>query len=138
MNGEFYARPVALLFAGYDQDHDTIVTWPEAEAGIAVGWADAGGQARIAGIAFTEWSERNLGSKGALPGLFSFDRNRDGSVDAEEFAQHLRDEFEALDRNKDEALSRSELVREMAIRTEGPGGGGRGRRQPPGDMPPRR
>ena len=61
-------------------------------------------------ITFRSWSESALGSTEAVPTFLSFDQNLNGTVSADEFEIGLMREFDRMDENMDDSLSRSEMV----------------------------
>jgi hypothetical protein len=119
------AQPVGLLFADFDLDSDRRVTREETEAGSASTWTlmDANGDGAGSALEFADWAKAVMGSENAVPGRVAFDRNADGSVSSGELRTGLFAEFDRLDRNGDDALSRDELVRLIEPRGMGMTGG---------------
>ena len=77
------ARPIALLFAGMDVDHDHVIDEAELANGIMREW-QAIGTRTVSALSLAEWSVYALGDADALPNHIAFDRNFDGQVtDAE-------------------------------------------------------
>ena len=136
------ARPLSLVFATMDADKDRLVSASELSDGINAEWAfadhDKNGSASV--IEMTNWLEASLGSRDTLPNHLSFDKDLNGSITREEFAEKFTLEFEQLDADKDTQLSRSELFILVRARPQsggqqngseggrGRGGGGRGGR----------
>lgn len=102
------AHPVGLYFVGLDRDGDGVTNRGELAAGIKNDWKMFDGNPSAA--KFQTWTTKALGSSGALPSFLSFDTNLDGVVTISEFETRLTGEFNRLDRNSDERLSRDELV----------------------------
>lgn len=136
------ARPIAVVFATMDTNQDRVVSASELAVGIKTEWAlaDANNDEITSAVEIGEWAEISLGSRDTLPNHMSFDRNLSGSITQTEFAERFALEFEQLDTNADQRLTRSELfivlpARGNATRDQGRkppsegrrgGGGGRG------------
>jgi len=127
------ARPVALLFAGMDLDHDHIIDQKEISGGIAREWAALPVSARgtVSSVAITDWAAKALGDTEALPNPIAFDINLDGQVSEEEFRNRLAEAFDRLDRDQDGRVTHSEMLANLPQRAMnrggvqgGPGGGG--------------
>ena len=129
-------EPVAMLLATFDGDGDGRTTRAEMEAGARRGFAafdkGAGG---LGYIAFADWAERWLGDRNALPSPFEVDADGDNKVTLAELIAQLARTFDRLDKNKDGALTRAELLTIRA--TTGDRGPGRGKRGGRGESPPR-
>ena len=106
------ASPLALAIAAFDRDGDMIVSRAEYDAGVArsFAFADQDANVRLGLIELSAWAQATLGNSGALPGQFDFDRDGDDSISRNEFTALFGDRFVALDKDKDHALRRSELV----------------------------
>jgi hypothetical protein len=104
----------ALLFAGFDDDHDARIDEAELVAGIAreFAQADANGDGSIAPIEFGAWSRLALAGGQGAPYRLDFDRNVDGAVTQEEFHAELTARAREYDRDHDGVLMRAEFVRE--------------------------
>jgi len=137
------AEPVALMIAACDADGDALVTRAELHACVAHSFAsiDTAKSGAIGYIAFADWAERWLGDRTALPSPFETDTDGDNKITLAELQAKLDRIFDRLDRDKDGALKRSELLTLSLPRGGfggGPGGpGGRrvGRRGGPPDVP---
>ena len=122
------AEPVALLFAGFDRDGDGRTTSAEVEAGLQAitrEWGEG-----IGYIAYADWAERYLGDRNGIPTSFEVDRDGNNRVTPAELADRIDGLFTRLDRDKDGALTRSEL---LTIRSSPIGGN---RPAPRGDRRP--
>jgi len=137
VQGGMIARPVALLFAGMDVDHDHVIDEAELANGITRDW-QAMGEKTVSALALAEWSVYALGDADALPNHIAFDRNFDGQVSEAEFRARLISEFAQLDKDHDQQLTRAELLIKAPARSESRSsassseggqrpGGGRGR-----------
>lgn len=140
--GSVLAKPMALLFSGYDADRDLVVTHAEFTAGLAQEWQSVSGSAGAMSVmTFSAWKVNVLGHKDVIPGYRRFDMNGDGNISQYEFETYFVQQFASMDENKDNQLERSELVqatRMPAIQSRhpqpqrggqqggGPGGGGPG------------
>ena len=83
VQGGMIARPIALLFADMDVDHDHVIDEAELANGIMREW-QAIGTRTVSALSLAEWSVYALGDADALPNHIAFDRNFDGQVtDAE-------------------------------------------------------
>ena len=106
------ATPLALAIAGFDRDGDMIVSRAEFDAGVARSFAagDRNADARMSLTELSIWSETTLGSSGALPGQFDFDKDGDDGISRDEFAGLFAARFAVLDTDKDGVLRRRELI----------------------------
>jgi hypothetical protein len=106
------ASPLALAVAGFDRDLDLQVSRPEYDWGVSKSFAafDRDSDEALSLIELTAWAEATLGSQGALPGRFDFDRDGNDRIARSEFIALFGSRFADLDKNKDMVLSRSELV----------------------------
>ncbi len=104
--------PLALAVATFDRDSDLQVSRPEYDWGVSKSFAafDRDSDNALSLIELTAWSEATLGSQGALPGRFDFDRDGDDRIGRTEFLTLFGSRFSELDKNMDSSLSRSELV----------------------------
>lgn len=133
------ARPVSMLFAGMDADHDMIVSRNEVDAMAGVNWNRlAGSKDTITALTLAGWLESALGSPDAQPSTVAFDNNFDGQITRLEFETRLQAEFSELDTSKDGRLTRDELVFALPFSRERNSSGPSGRPQQGGGMPPRR
>ena len=123
------AEPVALFLAALDRDRDGRTTAAELREGLAE--VTRGMPALADGIgyiAYSDWAERYLGDRNAVPTPFDIDRNGDNRVTAAELADRFDAIFARFDANKDGGVTRAELltIRNSAIgRPEREGRGGR-------------
>ena len=144
LDGGNVARPVALLFAAMDQNHDYIVDHSELAAGIDREWQGLPDSASgaVPAIAIGDWAGAALGDPEALPNHLAFDVNLDGKVSADEFRARFMMEFEQFARDRDGHLTRAEMLRALPVRSQlqGGQGGGMSGGPPPGGgggRPPR-
>lgn len=126
-------EPVAMLLATFDADGDGRTTRAEMVAGARRTFAaiDKGATGKLGYLAFADWAERWLGDRNALPSPFEIDADGDNRITLAELQAQLGRTFDRLDRNKDGALTRAELLTIRAQSGErGPGRGKRGDRAP--------
>lgn len=147
--GGLIVRPIALVFADFDADHDRTVSEAEFAAGAAVVWdeADANGDGGVTPFEFADWAVAAMGAESPNPGRIAFDRNLDTRITRDEFLDTLAFEFSALDANRDGRVTRNEMVRMVAVAAQrrngngqsrqGPGGGRPSGGRPPGGQRPR-
>lgn len=113
------ASPIAVVFTAMDTDKDRSVSTKELTTGIGEEWAsadsDQNGTASV--IEIGNWAEMSLGSRDRLPNHMSFDRDFNGAITKTEFAERLALEFEQLDANADQQLTRAEMFFVMPSRT---------------------
>lgn len=131
------ARPVAILFAGFDTNHDLLLDKAELEAAIPLEFerADVDRSGVLTGFEMADWCRLVLGDKEALPDMRAMDTDINYTVTPDEFAAALRHEFGRMDKNEDGRITRAELLmdapRGMQLRGGGEsapsGGQGRGR-----------
>jgi Ca2+-binding EF-hand superfamily protein len=130
------AEPVALMIAAFDGDGDARVTRAEFDAGLRHSFeiSDADHKGSLSYIGFSDWSERWLGNRNALPSPFEVDTDGDNRITLAELAARFDLLFARFDINKDGVLVRSELV---TLRPQVYRGPGRGRdRRKEGEPPP--
>jgi hypothetical protein len=133
-------EPVAMAIAGWDADGDGRTTRAELEAGVRRSFAaTAGGGDAIGYIGYSDWAQRWLGDRNALPSPFEVDADADNRITAAELQAAMARVFARLDRDGDGALVRAEL---LTLRAN-PGGDRPGRdrdrrRDRDGDDGPRR
>ena len=106
------AEPVALFLAATDTDDDARVSRSEAQAGVARSFAtvETTTPGVIGYIGLSEWAERWLGDRNALPSAYQTDSNGDSQITLAELIAQIDRTFTRLDRNKDGFLVRSELL----------------------------
>ncbi|MEQ8301210.1 MAG: hypothetical protein RH945_11780 [Hyphomonas sp.] len=139
VQGGMIARPVALLFASMDVDHDHVIDEAELANGITREW-QAIGEKTVSALALAEWSVYALGDADALPNHIAFDRNFDGQVTEVEFHARLISEFAQLDKDHDQQLTRAELLIKAPARSQSRGASNDsegGQRRGGGGRPPR-
>ncbi|WP_375398769.1 EF-hand domain-containing protein [uncultured Sphingomonas sp.] len=128
-------EPVAMLLAGFDADGDGKTTRAEMEAGAKRTFAaiDTAWTGKLGYIAFADWAERWLGDRNALPSPFEVDSDGDNQITLAELTAQLGRTFDRLDRNRDGALTRAEL---LTIRASSGDRGDIGRGKRRGGRPP--
>tara|TARA_R110000787_G_scaffold234440_2_gene341338 strand:+ start:528 stop:1064 length:537 start_codon:yes stop_codon:yes gene_type:complete len=136
VQGGMIARPVALLFAGMDVDHDHVIDEAELANGIMREW-QAIGTRTVSALSLAEWSVYALGDADALPNHIAFDSNFDGQVTEAEFRARLVSEFAQLDANHDQQLTRAELLIKAPERSQSRATSESGQRPSGGGRPPR-
>lgn len=106
------AEPVAVMLAGFDSDGDGRATRAECIAGIERSFRsiDTSGKGSLGYIDFSDWAERWLGDRNALPSPFETDTDNDNRITLSELQAKIMTIFDRLDRNKDGVLVRSELL----------------------------
>ena len=105
-------EPVGMAIAGFDANMDGSTSTAELAAGVrrsyeAIDTAHAGS---LGYIAFADWAERWLGDRNALPSPFEIDTDGDNRITLAELQAQFARVFARLDRNKDGAVSRAELL----------------------------
>ena len=105
-------EPVGMAIAGFDTDADGRTSTGELTAGVrrsfeAIDTARAGS---LGYIAFADWAERWLGDRNALPSPFETDTDGDDRITLAELQAQFARVVARLDRNKDGAVSRAELL----------------------------
>ena len=120
-------EPVAMMIAAFDADGDGRVTRDEMHRGVARSFAaiDTANSAKLGYIAFSDWAERWLGDRNALPGAYETDTDSDNQITLAELQAKFDSIFTRLDRDKDGVLTRGEL---LTIRAN-PGGYDSGRKK---------
>lgn len=102
------AEPVAMMIAAFDSNGDALVTRAEFDAGLRHSWE--GMPASVSYIGYSDWAERWLGNRSALPDPFEIDRDGDNRITFDELALRFDLFFTRFDTNKDGTLTRSELL----------------------------
>ena len=105
-------EPVAMLLATFDADGDGRTTRAELDAGVKRTFAaiDTAASGKLGYIGYSDWAERWLGDRNALPSPFEVDGDGDNQITVAELDAQLRRTFDRLDRNKDGVLTRTELL----------------------------
>lgn len=105
--------PLALFYVGMDMDDDLVISQEELEdrAPIQFARADTDGDNHLRPLELTAWVEQAIGTRDAPYGMGSFDRVGDGQVTEAEFVGFLTLRFNALDKNNNGQLERSEISR---------------------------
>lgn len=131
------ATPVAVMIAGFDSDGDTRVTRAEFDAGVERSFksGDRNGDGLISLLELGPWSEAWLGNAYALPGQYDLDGDGDDKISPAEFRTEFAKRFDAMDKDRDGVLARSELIVLTMPRLD-PRGERRGK-QPATTQPPR-
>lgn len=107
------AEPVAMMIAAFDADSDALVTRAEFDAGLKASWKGADGKAlpdSISYIGYSDWEERWLGNRNALPNPFEIDGDGDNRITFAELAARFDLFFTRFDVNKDGTIARAELL----------------------------
>jgi Ca2+-binding EF-hand superfamily protein len=142
------ARPVGLLFVGFDTNGDQATSADELAAGLKAEFtrADKDKDGLISGFEMVDWSTLMMGDKEAQPDYRTMNSDLSQSVSPDEFNKAFQHEFTVMDRDGDKRLTRAELLMPAprmggfggpggggGMMRRGGGGGGRG---PGGGMPP--
>lgn len=132
-NATIVAEPVAMMIAAFDADRDGRVTRTEFDAGVRHSFeAVAPGGATMGYIKFSDWAERWLGNRNALPSAFEVDGDGSNSIGVDELLARFGRYFAQFDADKDGTILRSELLTIRARRVrdgEDRGRGNKDRRQ---------
>lgn len=135
------AKPIGLLFTSMDVNDDYLITRAELIQGSLTEWQklDPDQNGEVMPIGLNTWSEKALGGTDVLPNRLSFDTDLNGGVTQLEFLSRIELEFEQLDKDGNDILTRTELLYalpSMKQREGQPSGapGGRGA-PPPGGGP---
>ena len=126
------AEPAALFIAACDANGDARTTRAELAACVARSFGDAGpNPAGSAGyIGYSDWAQKWLGDRNALPSPYQVDADTDNRITLAELQAQFGVLFDRFDLDKDGVVTRSELVtiRSAAVPQDGDGGKRRGRR----------
>lgn len=125
------AEPVALFIAATDADGDAKVTRAELRSGVERSFAavETTSPGSIGYIGLSEWAERWLGDRNALPSAYETDTDGDNRITLAELTAQLDFTFTRLDRDRDGKLIRSELLTLDSARNAANGGYRNGRRE---------
>jgi hypothetical protein len=95
------AEPVALMIAAFDSDGDARVTRAEFDAGLRHSFesADSDHKGSLSYIGFSDWAERWLGNRNALPSPFEVDTDGDNRITFAELAALFVVFFARFDNN---------------------------------------
>jgi len=118
-----FLHPVAALFVSMDLNNDKTTSRTELSEGIALEWASF--DRNPSQIYYMDWATDTLGNADAMPNFISFDRNLDGVITQAEFSERIEQRFDALDKDKDGNLLRSEMIVAIAPRQSQSGQSGR-------------
>ena len=115
-------EPVAMMLATFDADFDGKVTRAEMTRGVARSFAaiDTANTGKLGYIAFADWAEKWLGDRNALPSPFETDADGDNQITLPELQAKFDAIFARLDKDKDGALTRAELLTIRADLNRGP------------------
>ncbi len=126
------AEPAAMLIAACDANSDGRTTRGELTACIARTFADADTEHKgsIGYIGYSDWAQKWLGDRNALPSPFGIDTDNDNRITLVELQAQFATLFDRFDLDKDGAVTRAELVtiRSAAVQQDAPAGNKRGRR----------
>ncbi len=120
--------PLALFYVGMDMDDDLVISREELDVRAPIQFvrADTDGDNHLRPLELSAWVEQAIGTRDAPYGMGSFDRVGDGLVTEAEFVGFLTLRFNALDKNDNGQLERSEISRVVdpasLSRQAGPGG----------------
>jgi hypothetical protein len=105
-------EPVGMAIAGFDADIDGTTSAAELAAGVRRSFEsiDTPRAGSIGYIGFADWAERWLGDRNALPSPFEIDADGDNRITLAELQAQFARVVARLDRNKDGAVSRAELL----------------------------
>ena len=105
-------EPVGMAIAGFDSDMDGVTSAAELAAGVKRSFVaiDTSHTGSIGYIGFADWAERWLGDRNALPSPFEIDTDGDNRITFVELQAQFGRVVARLDRNKDGAVARAELL----------------------------
>jgi hypothetical protein len=128
-NALMTVEPVGMMIAAFDSDGDGRVTRAEFDAGVRHSFDTiAAGRDAIGYLAFSDWAERWLGHRAALPSPFEVDVNGDNRITLDELQDRFALFFTRFDADKDGAITRAELVTVRNLEMPRPPAEGRRRR----------
>lgn len=106
------AEPIALFLAATDTDGDARISRSEAQTGLARSFAtvETTTPGSFGYIGLSEWAERWLGDRNALPSAYQTDSDGDSRITLAELTAQIDRTFTRLDRDRDGFLIRSELL----------------------------
>jgi hypothetical protein len=126
------AEPAAMLIASCDANGDGRTSRAELAACIArtFAGADPAHSGSIGYIGYSDWAQKWLGDRNALPSPYGVDSDNDNRITLVELQAQFDILFNRFDLNKDGAVTRAELVtiRSAAVQQDAVGGKRRGRR----------
>ncbi len=105
-------EPAAMFIAACDTNGDGRTTRAELDACVARTFADADPQhaGSIGYIGYSDWAEKWLGDRNALPSPYQADADNDNRITLAELQAAFQALFDRFDLNKDGAVTRAELV----------------------------
>ena len=83
--------------------------------------ADGNNDGSITPIEYDRWAISYLGSSELQPAFYTYDKNVDNAITPIEFAQASRIQFERLDKDSNNEVTRAELIIERQFRQSGQG-----------------
>lgn len=106
------AEPAALFIAACDGNGDGRTTRAELAACVARTFADAdpAHAGSIGYIGYSDWAEKWLGDRNALPSPYQVDADNDDRITLAELQAQFATLFDRFDLNKDGVVTRAELV----------------------------
>lgn len=112
-----------------DENNDRAVSGGELDSGLSSEWefADSDANGSLSAIEFGRWADASLGSQDTLPNRLALDSDLSGSVSEAEFTDAMTLEFNRLDTNNDQILTRAELLFVRPARAPQSGSGQRQR-----------
>jgi hypothetical protein len=126
------AEPAAMLIASCDANADGRTTRAELAACIARTFADVDPEHKgsIGYIGYSDWAQKWLGDRNALPSPYQVDSDNNDRITLVELQAQFGVLFDRFDLDKDGAVTRAELVtiRSAAVQQDAPAGKKRGRR----------
>lgn len=124
-------EPVGMAIATFDANGDGRTDRAELAAGVRRTFAaiDTTHQGSLGYIAFADWAERWLGDRNALPSPFEIDTDGDNRITLAELEAQFARIVARLDRDKDGAVTRAELLTIRATAGGDRGADGKPRRK---------
>jgi len=127
------AEPAALMIAACDRNGDALVSRTELSTCLAQSFAsaDTARKGSIGYIDYADWALKWLGDANALPSPFEVDSDGDNRITLAELQARFDAIFTRLDRDRDNSLTRAELltIRSGVSAGDRPAAGKRGRKR---------